>query len=92
MSDIMRDIYAAEKAKAELEAEIGNNRAKAELDRYNARCDQHRADGIAFAAELRSIHPDITDIEVIQHTILAGLGPRVYNPPLSAMVRYIVHS
>jgi len=73
----------------ELIADMKNRHAERLLAAYDKRCSDYRADG----AELydQCIARGMSQIDAISHCLLMGYGPRVYNPPVAAMVRYIVH-
>ena len=61
-----------------------------ELAAYDRMTERYKEEQKAEEDEFRRLHPEATDLQVFLHIIDCGYGPRLYNPPLSARVKYIV--
>jgi len=83
-------IYEAEKARAMQYADMMNSMAEAQKAAYDASCASYAADQESFKQECRALFPEATDTEIFGMGLRAGYGPRIYNPPASCMVKYIV--
>jgi len=81
-------MYELEKELAVQRADFLNGKAQAALDAYNKRCEQYKEDQAAFISDCRM--SGMSEIDAFAAALRAGYGPRVYNPPTHAMVKYIV--
>jgi len=88
MKNQLDSIYRQELAKANLEARTGNKNAQAALSAYNERCEREKRMTREHVDSCMEI--GMSKMESFASAIRAGLGPKIYNPPLSARVRFIV--
>lgn len=84
------DEYKANLSLDKARAKMLNDFAAAELAAYDRMTERYKEEQKAEEDEFRRLHPEATDMQVIRHIIECGYGPRLYNPPLSARVKYIV--
>ena len=92
MSDYVDSLMAQHEAMADVEeslAKLRNEMAERQLALYDEECQQYQEEGKAIYDQ--AIAEGLTEIEAFGRQIDLGYGPRLYRPPLSAMVRYVVH-
>lgn len=92
MSDYVDSLMAQHEAMADVEemlADMLNGIAERQLADYREECRQYREEGKAIYDQ--AIAEGLTELEAFGRQIDLGYGPRLYRPPLSAMVRYVVH-
>ena len=92
MSNYAEFMMAQHEAMADVEermAKLKNELAESALQRYDESCRQYEADGREVYQS--AITSGMSEIDAISHVLRSGYGPRVYNPPAHAMVKYIVH-
>ena len=91
MNDYAAFMRAQHEAMVEVEermAAMKNAEAERALENYNESCRAYKAEQDEVYAS--AIASGMTKDEAVLHIFKCGYGPRVYNPPLAAMVRYIV--
>jgi len=87
-ADFMKAQHEAAYETERLIADMKNRHAQRMLDDYNKRCEDYRKECVKVVEELES--EGHTKSEAIRIATRLGYGPRLYNPPLGAMVKYIV--
>ena len=92
MKDYAKFMMAQHEAMADVEERIAafkNRLAEQQLAAYDASCRQYEAEGAEVYSS--AIASGMSEMEAIGHMLRSGYGPRIYNPPVSAMVRYVVY-
>lgn len=90
MSDLM-EIYELERRLAQDHADLMNKMAQESLDAYHRRIELEEEGRQEFIRSTKEIFPDVSDMELLRMQLGAGYGLlRLYMPPVSAMVKYVV--
>ncbi len=92
MSNYAEFMMAQHEAMADFEermAYIKNRAAERSLAEYDESCRQYKRD--ADDTYTDAIASGMTHDEAVVHVLRCGYGPRLYNPPMHALVKYIVH-
>ena len=84
----LREQHEAMADLEEFMAEAKNRHAEAILAAYNKQCEDYKQE----CKEMYDgcIANGMTEIESMMTCIQSGYGPRIYNPPVAGMVKYIV--